>query len=524
MKSLTLIDLSAIFWAAWHATAEQELSAAFELTVGKVHQLAGDDELAAVCCDAPPYTRRKALLPTYKSNREAAPPNAIGQLKRVKERLVADGFVLWDVPGFESDDVIATACALAAREEEPLSITIATADKDLCQLVDDTMRISWKSTNDGQRRGEKEVAEKFGVPPKLMLDYLALTGDKSDNVPGIPGVGPKNAAKLLERFGDLEGVLAGAAEITQPALKKNLTEHAEAARLAARVIVLATDVPIDFDAVFAERTPKPLAPSPTPEELDAIDEDEETHEDPLLDEVMPGTSPAKRMKTIEMLASPQGDEPPIVTQEQARRLVAHESTPAPVVAPAVQKAAPPKAELAIVQQQPFEMQLQPRSIGQVASLARGIANSRLYSKFTSEDAITTVILRGRELGLSAMTSLDVFHVVEGKPVLHAHLIIDRARRHPDCEYFRYVGGDHTFAEWECKHRDNPAPTRLKYTIQQAERAGLVKPGGNWAKRPEEMLRKTCAVQLSRIDFPGAALGLYAVEELAPDHESVGAAA
>jgi 5'-3' exonuclease len=520
MKSLMLIDLSAIFWTSYHATANTDASAAFELTVGKVHQLAGQADLTAVCCDAPPYARRKALLESYKANREAAPPMAIGQLQKVKERLAADGFPLWDVQGFESDDVIATACKLAAAETEPLEVIIASGDKDLAQLVDDTLRVSWLSTIDGVRRDAKAVSEKFGVPPQLIRDYLALMGDKGDNVPGIPGVGKVNAVKLLEKFGDLEGVLAGAEEIATPALKKNVIEHADAARLAAQLVSLATDVPIDFDAVFAERKPKPLTKGPTPDELDAAGDEEE--EDPFLDEVM-GNAPA----------APAPPPPP-----PAPAFTPAPPPPAPA-AERTQLAIGKKNELVLRGPVPtFDMALQPKTIGQVAQIAIGIANSRMYTKFQNEDAITAVILRGRELGLSMMTSLDVFHVVEGKPVLHAHLIIDRARRHHECEYFRFVGGDDTYAEWECKHRLNPEPTKLRYTIEQAKRAGLCpenpreRPAleggrdrrGNWEKRPDEMLRKMCGVQLARIDFPGAALGLYAVEELAPDHETVGVAA
>jgi 5'-3' exonuclease len=516
MKSLLLIDLSAIFWTNYHATGNESASAAFELTVGKVHQLSSPEQLCAICCDCPPYTRRKALLPSYKANREAAPPAAIGQLRRVKERLEADGFLLWEFAGFEADDVIATAVACARREEQPLEVTIATGDKDLAQLVDDTAGVWWLSTIDGTRRGNKEVAEKFGVPPQLVRDYLALTGDKSDNVPGIPGVGHVNAGKLLQRFGTLEGVLEGAEQITQPALKKNITEHAEAARLAYKLVGVDTDVPLDFDAVFAERTPKPLAPPPTAAELDGVEPD------PLLDELIPSPAPAR--------PASHG-----VSHDYDAALAAQTVHQAGIV-----KSPPRREETAlVVAPQGYELALQPTSISAAAALAKTLHSSRLFKKFDSEDAITAVILAGRELGLTAMVSLRTFHVVEGQPALHAHLIVDRAQRHPDCEYFEFIEGDATFAEYEAKNRRNRKPTRLRYTLEDAQVAGLCpqspraqpdwKPRanggrydarGNWEKRPAEMLRKTCAVQLVRIVFPGAALGLYAVEELSPDYDEV----
>jgi len=162
----------------------------------------------------------------------------------------------------------------------------------------------------------------------------------------------------------------------------------------------------------------------------------------------------------------------------------------------------------------FEDTLQPVSLEATWKLASTLHNSRLYQRFTNAQSIFAVILRGREMGLTALTALDMFHVVEGKPSPHAHLLISRARQHPDCEYFRYIGGDHTYAEYETKSRNNPEPTRLRYTIEEARRAGVVKPGSNWEKRPNEMLRKTCAVQLARIEYPEALGGLYAIEELA----------
>jgi hypothetical protein len=130
------------------------------------------------------------------------------------------------------------------------------------------------------------------------------------------------------------------------------------------------------------------------------------------------------------------------------------------------------------------------------------------------------------MGMGALTALDSFHVIEGKPAPLAHLIVARAKAHPDCEYFRFVGGDDTYAEYQTKNRNNPSPTTLKFTIEQARISGLAprdprkdRPSqgkddrGNWEKRPSEMLRKTCAVQLARIEYPDAALGLYSAEEM-----------
>jgi hypothetical protein len=179
---------------------------------------------------------------------------------------------------------------------------------------------------------------------------------------------------------------------------------------------------------------------------------------------------------------------------------------------------PPKPDqgptgTAIVVRDNWELRLEPQTGSDAFALAKVIYNSRLYTKFANHQAIFAVILRGREMGISALTALDSFFVVEGKPVPSAHLLIARAKAHPDCEYFQMLSSDSTHAEYETKNRRNPKPTRLRYTLDQAERAGLVRNGSNWTKRPDEMIRKTAAVQLARIEYPEAMLGAYAAEEL-----------
>ena len=151
-------------------------------------------------------------------------------------------------------------------------------------------------------------------------------------------------------------------------------------------------------------------------------------------------------------------------------------------------------------------------------MSKALHNSRLYQRFATPEALWAVIIRGREMGMGALTALDNFHVIEGKPTPHAHLLISRAMEDPDCEYFMMTESTDTAAEYVTKHRRHPEPTRLRYTIDEAKAAGMleVKPGkkpGPWHTRPAEMLRKTCGVQLGRIVYPRAMQGLYAIEEL-----------
>jgi len=485
MKSLLLIDTSHIYWSAWHATKDLHADEAFEITVGKVHQLRNGYNYVACCVDTPPYWR-KELSSTYKLNREAAPPQAIDLFERVKERLTKDGILLWGAKGFEADDVAAWARAAAFRHKN-IQVTLATADKDWMQLVDDDYGARLLSTRTGKFLGKLEVIEALGVAPEQVVDFLALVGDKGDNVAGIPGVGPVKAAKLLMQYGSLDEVLANADKQT-PALRDALIEHAEAARLARKLVTLRTDVPLDFSEIFKERNPMPLT--------NEAEYDEETGEvagNIAEDFISP---PKPDSEPFQPKPAPKSEPPPAANAEPL-----------------------PPVTTALAVREEWTQRLEPQNGNDAYSLAKVLYNSRLYTKFPNHQAIFAVILRGREMGISALAALDCFHVIDGKPAPYAHLIIARAQAHPHCEYFAYVGGDDTYAEYTTKHRHNPKPTTLRYTIKQAEEAGRLKPNRNggpsqWMKIPAELLRKTCGVQLTRIVYPDAALGLYAVEELA----------
>lgn len=504
---LLLIDLSHLFRTHWHATEGQEVGEAFSRTVEQVNRLAPGYPLVAVACDAPPY-RRCDISADYKAQRQAPPPMLAEQLRRTEERLKADGFLLWKVPGYEADDVIATAVYRAARDEPPLSVTIASNDKDLLQLVSDATGVRALHPMSGALLTEKDVLAKMGVPPRLLADSLALQGDKSDNIAGIPGCGPVNAAKFLEKFGSLEGLLQGYRTIENERWRKLIGENVDRARLARRLVSLCDDAPIDWDAVFAKRERQPLVESSP---FDAEFSEDEPSDDEGLNVL--GPPPAVRNVTH---PDPDGENTvrtvrlgEAAIETQGEESAAGEAPRAKVLRPE----APKSTALALAPVE-FSMQLEPQSIGGAYKLAEGLYNSRLYSRFSSAEAIWAIIIRGREMGLGALTALDMFHMIEGKPAMHAHLIIALCKKDPDCEYFQYKGGDDTFAEYETKHRREPEPTKLRYDIEQAERAGLLaKKGSNWVRIPAEMLRKMAGVQLGRVVYPGAAMGVYAVEEL-----------
>src|SRR4029453_960858 len=122
-------------------------------------------------------------------------------------------------------------------------VTIVSSDKDLMQLIDDG-RVDMLDTMNDRRIGRERVIEKFGVGPEKVGDVLALMGDSVDNVPGVPGIGPKTASQLIQQYGDLESVLAATDEITKPKLKQNLIEHADMARLSRELVRLVCDAPL----------------------------------------------------------------------------------------------------------------------------------------------------------------------------------------------------------------------------------------------------------------------------------------
>jgi 5'-3' exonuclease len=492
-RVVLLIDLSSLFWSAWHSSGEDEISAARRRTLDAVQRCIGDSthRLIAICCDSG-RSFRKDIDEQYKANRPEKDHATIGELDRVKQELRDQGYRLWEAKGFEADDVIATACAAAVKLGHP--VVVASADKDLLQLLRyDGVKVlrthNWTTTD---RNGVEML---FGVQPEALGDWLALVGDSSDNVRGVPGVGPKTATSLLAKHKSIAGILEclerKPADTATPAVTRALQQNVETLGLARKLVELRTDAPIEFGEIF-----EPLArksDSKTEEEKDMDAPDPQYVDPQTTNGVTPQISPPAA--AVDSKASAERGE-----------LVA------------------PRAASVV----PFTLGLEPQSLGIAFKLAGALWESRLYSRFPSEQAIAAVIIRGRELGLGALTALDVFHVVEGKPAPHAHFIVSLAEQHEDCEYFMQISSDNEHAEYETKNRKHPKPIRHRYTVNDAVDAGLcrleieardwgAKDGkdhrGNWDKRRAEMLRKTCAVQLVRIAYPYAALGLYSISEL-----------
>lgn len=190
---------------------------------------------------------RNEIYPAYKSRRDPAPPELVAQLRWCREFTVALGLPTWADSRYEADDLIASAAApLRAQGHR---VFVVTSDKDLCQLVDDGLHVI--DTGRGRRFNEKGVAEHFGVRPDQIPDFLGLAGDSVDDIPGVPGVGPKSAVALLnaydhleEAYDDLEGVakleVRGA-----KSLARKLDENREMAFLCRKLATLAYDAPVN---------------------------------------------------------------------------------------------------------------------------------------------------------------------------------------------------------------------------------------------------------------------------------------
>ncbi len=193
----------------------------------------------AVIFDAGKRTFRNDIYPDYKAHRPPAPDDLIPQFAIIHEAVEAFNLPSIQLEGYEADDIIATYARQA--EDAGSKVTIVSTDKDLMQLVSD--KVTMFDTMKNRHIGEAEVVEKFGLGPKKVIEIQALAGDSADNVPGVPGIGVKTAALLLEEYGDLETLLERAGEIKQNKRRENLLENADLARISKELVTLSTDVP-----------------------------------------------------------------------------------------------------------------------------------------------------------------------------------------------------------------------------------------------------------------------------------------
>jgi DNA polymerase I len=245
---LYLVDLSGYVFRAYHAIAplsnsKGEATHAVMGTVNMLQKVVNGrrPDLFAIAMDSRSPNFRKQLDVRYKAHRPPAPPDLGPQMQRCEELARAYNIPVYQQEGLEADDMIASVVK-RALEDSDVQVVIVSADKDLMQLVrdDDERVLLWDSMRD-RVFGPAEVREKFGVVPSKLRDLLALTGDASDNIPGVPSVGPKTAADLLNEFGSLEAVYANVESVKRAKLKESLKTHEADARISQKLVTLRDD-------------------------------------------------------------------------------------------------------------------------------------------------------------------------------------------------------------------------------------------------------------------------------------------
>src|SRR5690349_14488999 len=212
----------------------------------------------AVILDASEQTHRNQMYDQYKAHRPPPPEDLVPQFPLIRVATRAFSIPCIETEGLEADDII--ACYVTEARKAGWKVTIVSSDKDLMQLIDEDAGIDMLDTMNDRRIGRNEVLEKFGVPPEKVGDVLALMGDSVDNVPGVPGIGPKTASQLIQQFGDLETVLASTDAITKPKLKQSLIDHADNARLSRELVRLVCEHPLPEPLEALELKGIPMEP------------------------------------------------------------------------------------------------------------------------------------------------------------------------------------------------------------------------------------------------------------------------
>ena len=245
-KPLVLVDGSYYLFRAYHVPQLQQLTTSRDEPIGAIYGVMNmlhkllkdyDPELFAVVFDAKGKSFRSDLYPEYKAHRPPVPDDLVCQIEPLLAIIRAEGFPLLIIDNVEADDVIATLATRA--RDEGREVIISTGDKDLAQIVDE--HINLINTMNGGIMDPDGVREKFGVAPERIIDYLALVGDSVDNVPGVPKVGPKTAAKWINQYGSLDRIIDHAAEIPGK-VGENLRASLDTLALSRRLVTLKLDL------------------------------------------------------------------------------------------------------------------------------------------------------------------------------------------------------------------------------------------------------------------------------------------
>ena len=244
-KSLTLVDGSGFIFRAYYALPPLTRNDGTPINAvmgycNMIWRLIAETKTSslAVIFDTASKSFRNEIYSEYKANRSEAPEDLIPQFSLIREATEAFNIPYIELKGYEADDIIATYSNQASNEG--WTVDIISSDKDLMQLVNDNVKMvdPMKMVNIGR----EEVLKKFGVYPEKVIDVQALAGDSTDNIPGVPGIGIKTAAELINEYGDLDTLLGKAEEIKQPKRRENLINYADLARISMKLVTLSKDI------------------------------------------------------------------------------------------------------------------------------------------------------------------------------------------------------------------------------------------------------------------------------------------
>lgn len=528
---LLLIDLSGIAHQAFHVSDKEPDPGFIARTIiARVRSLASAHPHAAICCDSG-KSFRADIDPQYKAQRDTENRAVIKhQMDVACETLRADGFPIWAAKGFEADDIIATATIAALKMDEDISVLIASDDKDLLQLVED--RVNVHRLTSGLRMDVAGVVAKLKVQPPQVADYLALLGDKSDNIIGAKGIGEKHASDLLTAHGTLKAIYDTVPLASlKPSIAASLTEFKDRWPIVAQLIALRTDAPIDMSQIAAERTAAPMEETPMGE----TDYDQTAHQDAVLgrepfkqgadsnDAPLPfGTSAPRASGTLAGQPSiPNGADSGRASVDAVMAVGAVSRLPQLDAAASVPNAGgsgqlmpyvPPPAPVE------FSQQLEPRSMEEAARLAGHMFKARLFNAYGTWEGVFSTILAGRELGLPAMASLRAFHIIESKPQLSADTLAALVLKSGKAKYFKCTSRSATAATFKTlRLGGDEEPFEFVYTIEEARKAWKKDEkawnGSSWGTSPADMLVARCKSKLARLVYPDVVGGMYAVEEM-----------
>ena len=528
MRTVALVDFSFALRVNYHARAfDSTPNECGQHTLNQLSDWRRKYDHVIVCLDSPPYWRSKEY-PEYKGTRDRDDQAYPQICKWTKERLVADGYSIASSPGFEADDIMASLAPRIQALHQSAVIHLITGDKDATQCIfTNVVVMAPKLGGDLEARSEQWVYDKWGITPSQVPLLLAICGDKSDNIPGIKGIGEKGAAKLIKQFKAIGAMRVAAVEALDaskaegakplPAFWRNFLEGSKDLEKWMKLTTLRTDVPLDVPALMTKQEVKPLV-------------EDDVHYDPEDD-----GRPSNWRETFEAegeTVPPKASAPPTpdggrTADPKAMPAVAHVSTAAsdPCSSAGAVKSEKESESGSVIVSRPaapsWALQLQPTSVAETVRLCALLFNSRFLGQFGSERGVTAIVLMGRELGLGAMASLEMFHIVKDKPFPKAKGLRFLAERDPNCEWIQITHADDKSATIETKHR-KAGMLKYTYTIERARKAGyLTGPNKhNWNTLTQEMLEARTTSKAVNRWYSGSTFGMTSAEEM-QDRESEG---